>query len=114
MQTKIETKSIDGLTIIAITGRLDAHGSEIIKEQMHQLSNKKRNHVLLNLNGVAFIDSSGLGLIVSSFRRLREQEGEMSLCCMNPQVQTIFELTRLHRVFNIFEDESSAVSSLSQ
>lgn len=111
-QDIMEQEKIGSVTIVRLSGRLDAKAANDIKEKMYALEFGKDGKVLLNLSGVSFIDSSGLGLVVSTFRRLREQGGDLVLCGLTPPVRTIFELTRLHRVFDIYEDEQQALAAL--
>ena len=90
--------------------RMDAHNSGDLKEQMLQLFDEGKCSLVIDLGAVRFIDSSGLGALVSGFKNASAREGSLKLCCLQPQVRSMFELTRLHRVFEIFttKDEASA------
>ena len=67
--------------------------------------------VVLDLTGVRFVDSSGLGGLISCLRHVRGNQGDMKLCSMSKPVRALFELTRMHRVFNIVETRDEAVRS---
>lgn len=107
MSEQIQQETIGQTLVVRIEGRLDARAADELKAEFREII---APHVLLNLEKVSFIDSSGLGLVVSTFRRIRENEGDLSLCCLSPQVETIFELTRLHRVFDIYKTEDLALA----
>ncbi|WP_321372111.1 STAS domain-containing protein [uncultured Desulfuromusa sp.] len=91
--------------------RMDAHNSGDLKEQMLQLFDEGKCNLVIDLSEVRFIDSSGLGALVSGFKNASAREGSLKLCCLQPQVRSMFELTRLHRVFEIFSTQEEASSS---
>ncbi len=108
MNNYFEQEHVGDTLVIRLKGRLDAKVVEAVKVDFRKVSEA---NVLVSFADVSFIDSSGLGLIVSTCRRIRENGGELSLCSLSPQVQAIFELTRLHRVFDIYESEELALAS---
>ncbi|MDA3902747.1 MAG: STAS domain-containing protein [Desulfuromusa sp.] len=91
--------------------RMDAHNSGDLKEQMLQLFDEGKCNLVIDLTAVRFIDSSGLGSLVSGFKNASAREGSLKLCCLQPQVRSMFELTRLHRVFEIFSTQDEALAS---
>lgn len=91
--------------------RMDAHNSGDLKEQMLQLFDEGKCSLVIDLSMVRFIDSSGLGALVSGFKNASAREGNLKLCCLQPQVRSMFELTRLHRVFEIFSNMDEALKS---
>ena len=91
--------------------RMDAHNSGDLKEQMLQLFDEGKCNLMIDLGTVRFIDSSGLGALVSGFKNASAREGSLKLCCLQPQVRSMFELTRLHRVFEIFPSQEEALKS---
>lgn len=91
--------------------RMDAHNSGDLKEQMLQLFDDGKCNLIIDLSAVRFIDSSGLGALVSGFKNASAREGSLKLCCLQPQVRSMFELTRLHRVFEIYASAEEAHES---
>lgn len=91
--------------------RMDAHNSGDLKEQMLQLFDEGKCNLIIDLSGVRFVDSSGLGALVSGFKNASAREGSLKLCSLQPQVRSMFELTRLHRVFEIFSSVEEALES---
>jgi anti-sigma B factor antagonist len=89
--------------------RLDAHNSQEFKEFLSSLFEEGVTRMVIDLSIVRFIDSSGLGALVSGFKNALSKQGELRLASLQPQVRSMFELTRLHRVFDIFPSCDDAV-----
>lgn len=110
MLLQIEEK--ERVVLIAIKeNRLDAHNSGELKSQLLTLFEQGKNNLLVDLQEVRFVDSSGLGALVSGFKNASARNGSLKLCGLQPQVKSMFELTRLHRVFEIFTSEQDALTS---
>ena len=110
MIIRIEEKN-DAILIEVKEERLDAHNSGELKTQMLNLFEEGKNHLVIDLREVRFIDSSGLGALVSGFKNASARNGNLKLSSLQPQVRSMFELTRLHRVFEIFPNADEALSS---
>ncbi|NIQ95502.1 MAG: STAS domain-containing protein [Desulfuromonadales bacterium] len=91
--------------------RLDAHNSGELKNRMLNLFEEGKINIVINLGEVRFIDSSGLGALVSGYKNASARNGNLKLCNLQPQVKSMFELTRLHRVFEIFPTTEEAMGS---
>lgn len=91
--------------------RLDAHNSGDLKTAMLKFFEEGNRNILIDLKDVRFIDSSGLGALVSGFKNAISHQGSLKLASLQPQVKSMFELTRLHRVFEIFTSMNEAVES---
>jgi len=94
--------------------RLDAHNSGELKNQMLKLFEEGKNNLVVDLQAVRFVDSSGLGALVSGFKNASSRNGNLKLSGLQLQVKSMFELTRLHRVFEIYTDSSEALASFQQ
>jgi anti-sigma B factor antagonist len=112
MQLKINEQE-ETVIITVEDERMDAHNSGSLKERMLQLFDEGKYQLVIDLTAVRFIDSSGLGALVSGFKNASAREGSLKLCCLQPQVRSMFELTRLHRVFEIFSTLEEALESQS-
>jgi len=110
MQLKINEKE-ETVIITVEEERMDAHNSGNLKERMLQLFDEGKYQLVIDLTNVRFIDSSGLGALVSGFKNASARDGSLKLCCLQPQVRSMFELTRLHRVFEIFTTLEEALDS---
>jgi anti-sigma B factor antagonist len=91
--------------------RLDAHNSGELKAEMLKLFDEGKNSLVIDLKEVRFVDSSGLGSLVSGFKNASARNGNLKLAGLQPQVKSMFELTRLHRVFEIFPGVDEALAS---
>ena len=89
--------------------RLDAHNSGELKLEFQKLFASGNQNLLVDLNNVRFIDSSGLGALVSGFKNATTSHGSLRLASLQPQVKSMFELTRLHRVFEIYQTVTDAL-----
>ena len=91
--------------------RLDAHNSGELKTQMLKLFEDGKSNLVVDLSAVRFADSSGLGALVSGFKNASSRNGSLKLSGLQMQVKSMFELTRLHRVFEIFPTPEEALAS---
>ncbi len=91
--------------------RLDAHNSNELKLEMNRLFESGTKNLLVDLKEVRFVDSSGLGVLVSGFKNASTRQGSIKLSSLQTQVKSMFELTRLHRVFDIFQTVDEALES---
>ena len=101
-----------GITLLELREeRLDAHNSGDLKNEMLSLFEDGKNQLVIDLSEVRFIDSSGLGALVSGYKNASARNGNLKLCALQPQVKSMFELTRLHRVFEIYPGAEEALAS---
>ena len=108
---KIEVTKENNVTIVAVEGEIDVETSPQLRERFDELLAQGEHNFVIDLGGVDFIDSSGLAAFVRLFKRVRVGEGDVKLCCIRPEILKIFELTRLNRVFDIFDTRAEAVKS---
>jgi anti-sigma B factor antagonist len=91
--------------------RIDAHNSDELKVEINRLFESGTKDLLVDLKEVRFIDSSGLGVLVSGFKNAATHQGSIKLCSLQTQLKSMFELTRLHRVFDIYQTVDEALES---
>ncbi len=108
---KIDVTKQNGVVVVAVEGEIDAETSPQLRERFDELLAEGEQSYVIDMAGVEFIDSSGLSAFVTLFKRVRIGEGDVRLCGLRPEVLKIFELTRLNRVFDIFEALAEAVRS---
>ncbi len=97
--------------ILQLNGRFDAFEVADVAAQLDELMTGDSSRVIVNMANVVFIDSAALSTLVRAMKRARQRHGDCRLCALQPQVQVIFELTRLDQAFNIFKDEYTAIQS---
>ena len=109
------TRDVDGITIVDIKGRIVlGEESAKLRQLVADLVGKGQRKILLNLVHVNYIDSSGLGSLVSSLARVRMYDGELKLLNLTKRVHEMMQVTKLNTVFEIMDDEAVAVSSFRQ
>lgn len=106
-----QRRADDALIVTPLEDRLDARVATDFKERMIELITAGNTKIVLDLSKVEFIDSSGLGAIVSSLKRMGGR-GDLVVCGLQETTMTLFKLTRMDRVFQVFESEQQAVSAL--
>lgn len=89
--------------------RIDAHNSAELKDFLQHLLEDGQTSIVVDLTAVRFIDSSGLGALLSGYKNASLRQGSLVLSGLQPRVQSMFELTRLHRVFEIFTSLEDAL-----
>jgi anti-sigma B factor antagonist len=115
MNMTTSTRQVSGVTIVDISGRI-VLGEEggALRELVCDLLSNGHNKILLNLGAVNYIDSSGLGHLVSALTRVRKQAGELKLLNLTIKVRDLMQIARLYTVFDIIDDEAAAVKSFAQ
>ena len=122
MTMEYTARQNDDVTILDLTGRLSlgeavafGPGSGLIlSETVKELAKKGKKNILLNLAGVTYVDSSGVGQLVGAMTSARNQGVSLKLLRPNKQVLDLLKLSKLDTVFNIFEDEATAVASFTK
>jgi anti-sigma B factor antagonist len=109
---KISTRQVDGITIVDCSGRITlGEGSITLRDTVSGLLAKGQKKILLNLGDVNYIDSSGIGELVSAFTTVRKQGGELKLLNLTKKVHDLLQITKLYTVFDVKDDETAAVKS---
>ena len=108
----IKMEKTEGIVVLFIReDRLDANNSEELKAELHRLFDSGTKDLVIDLKEIHFIDSSGLGVLVSGYKNASIVHGSLKLSNLQTQVKSMFELTRLHRVFDIFTTVDDALES---
>jgi anti-sigma B factor antagonist len=109
---KISTRQVDGVTILDMSGRITlGEGCVQLRDAVRDLLGKGQKHILLNLGDVTYIDSSGIGELVSAFTTAKNQGGELKLLNLTRKVHDLLQITKLYTVFDVKDDEASAIAS---
>lgn len=98
--------------MVAPTGRLDVAGAPALKEAITEAVSSGPPRVVIDLEGVSFVDSTGLGSVIAALKQIRSKEGELRLAAPNQQVRVVLELTTLDRVFPYYATVEEALTGL--
>jgi anti-sigma B factor antagonist len=101
MEIEIAEHDAAGWTVVRASGEIDVATAPLLREQLTELVDAGTVHVVVDLEDVDFIDSTGLGVLVGSVRRARAADGDVRLVCTNPRILKVFAATGLHEVFTI-------------
>ncbi len=112
MSMKFKTRQVDGVTVLDLNGRITlGEGSVTLRDAVRDVLSKGSNRILLNLANVDYIDSSGIGELVSAFTTVKNSGGELKLLQLTKKVHDLLQITKLYTVFDIKDDEATAISS---
>ncbi len=112
MTMKINSREIDGAVILDLNGRLVlGEDTILLREQVRALISKGQKKILLNLQDVPYVDSSGLGELVSAFIAARKEGGDLKLLNLAQKVHGLLQITKLYTVFEAYDDEEVALCS---
>ena len=107
---KIETRMVNGKAMVCLTGEVDSYNSPKLREQMVALIDEGNPDLIVDMTGVDYIDSTGLGTLVGGLKRASEKNGSIRIICPNEQIYKVFNITGLVKVFQIFDNEQAALS----
>jgi anti-sigma B factor antagonist len=109
---QIEERVVDNVTILDLKGKMTlGEGDELLKERINALLGQNKKHLLLNLEGVPYIDSAGLGEIVRTYTTVSRQGGKLKLVNLTKRITDLLSITKLLTVFETFESVPEAVKS---
>jgi anti-sigma B factor antagonist len=110
---KASSRQVDGVTIVDMSGRITlGEGSVVLRDTIRDLLGKGNKKILLNLGNVTYIDSSGIGELVSAFTAVRrESGGDLKLLNLTKKVHDLLQITKLYTVFDIKDDEAAAIQA---
>ena len=112
MSVKLSTRQVGDVTVIDAVGRITlGEGASMFRDTVKDLASKGNQKLLLNLSEVSYIDSSGIGELVSGFTTVTNHGGQLKLIGLTKRVKDLLQITKLYTVFEVFDDEASAVRS---
>jgi len=112
MSLKASSREIGGVIVIDLDGRITlGDGSALLRDLIHEHLDKGHKKLVLNLAAISYLDSTGLGEMVSGYRVVKSQGGELKLLNLNKKVSDLLQVTKLYTVFDIHNDETEAVAS---
>jgi anti-sigma B factor antagonist len=112
VSVKLSTRQVGDVTVIDATGRITlGEGASTFRDTVRDLASKGDKKILLNLSDVTYIDSSGIGELVSGFTTVTNHGGVLKLLGLSKRVKDLLQITKLYTVFEVFDDESTAVRS---
>jgi len=112
MSIKLTSRQVGDVTVVDAAGRITlGEGSSALRDMLRDMVAKGQKKILLNLSEVSYIDSSGIGELVSGFTTVTNQGGALKLLGLTKRVKDLLQITKLYTVFDVHDDEASAVRS---
>ncbi|HEY1218343.1 MAG: STAS domain-containing protein [Bryobacteraceae bacterium] len=112
MSVKLSTRQVGDVSVVDVAGRITlGEGSSALRETLRDMVSKGQKKILLNLGDVSYIDSSGIGELVSGFTTVTNSGGQLKLLNLNKRVKDLLQITKLYTVFDVHEDEAGAIRS---
>lgn len=113
MQVTVTTSQHDGVFVLAFGGDIDVASAVTVRDALDRVIAAGHHRVVLDLNGVRFLDSTGLGVMVGRLKAVRDLGGDLNLVCTSPRIIRVLAITGLDGVFAVFETTEQAVMALS-
>jgi anti-sigma B factor antagonist len=107
---KLKSHKKDDVVVIEIAGRLNAVNVHLLKKKFQSFS-PEENDFIFDLSGLEYLDSTGLGGIVSCLKAATGNDGDVKIACLQNKTKMVFEITRAYKIFDIFEDVNSAIAA---
>lgn len=108
---EITEQSLGGVMVLKLSGRLDSVSAPDLKDKVKACARNGLLHLVIDMGDIDFVDSSGLGSLVACLRSLNKMAGDMRIAALQDRVRAVFELIRLHHIFEIFDSVAAAVNS---
>lgn len=112
MDLKIESKEVDGVGVITLEGEVDVYTAPKLKSRLIDMVDEGRYNIVVDLQKVDFMDSSGLGVLVGGLKRVKSHQGSITLVCTQENILKIFRITGLVKVFPIYSSEAEALEGI--
>ena len=111
MDLGLDVEERDGYAVLSVRGEVDVYTAPKFREQLIELVAQGKQRIVVDLDAVDFLDSTGLGVLVGGLKRLRSHDGDLLLVCNQSRIRKVFEITGLTKVFSIYETVDAATSS---
>jgi anti-sigma B factor antagonist len=107
----LETRQVGDRTVVTVGGEIDVYTAPKLRDKITELVNAGHHTILVDMEQVEFLDSTGLGVLVGGLKKVRAQQGSMELICSQDRLLKIFRITGLAKVFTIHDSEDSALGA---
>ena len=111
MDLTLATREVDGKTIVAVGGEIDVYTAPKLRDKITELVNSGHHQLLIDMEKVEFLDSTGLGVLVGGLKKVRAHDGSLQLVCNQDRLLKIFRITGLAKVFVIHESADEALAA---
>jgi anti-sigma B factor antagonist len=110
----IVEKNMGNVNVVSLSGRLDAYYATEVEKKLDSLIDAGQSYLVIDLEKLEYISSSGLRVFLATLKKARKQEGDIKLSCMKPFITEVFDIAGFSQLFNIFDTQEAAVSGFSE
>ena len=111
MDLTLETRDVDGRTIVSVGGEIDVYTAPKLRDKITELVGEGHHDLVIDMEGVDFLDSTGLGVLVGGLKKVRAHDGSLELICTQDRLLKIFRITGLAKVFVIHDSADGALAA---
>lgn len=111
MELGLEVTESGGSAVLTVRGEVDMYTAPKLRQKLVELVAQGRYRIIVDLEAVDFLDSTGLGVLVGGLKRVRTHDGELGLVCTHQRILKVFEITGLTKVFTFYESVDAAVAA---
>jgi len=107
----VKDKQVGDAVVLMVDGEINFNSSPDFRKAFLKVLDSKVQKAVVNLSGVAYVDSSGLATLVEAHQKIKSAGGKLKLACLSPKVKSLFEITKLEKLFEIYPTEEDALKS---
>lgn len=111
MDLSVTSREQGGRTVVEVSGEIDVYTAPVLRERLNDLVGEGRHHLVVDMEKVDFLDSTGLGVLVGGLKRVRSHDGSLHLVCTQEKILKVFRITGLTKVFPIHDTVEEAVAA---
>lgn len=111
LSTRVETGPAGDVSVVEVAGEIDVYTAPKLREKLLEIVDAGQYHVVVDIRGVEFLDSTGLGVLVGGLKRVRQHDGSLRLVCTQERILKIFRITGLTKVFSIDQTVEEALQA---
>jgi len=109
---EINQTVVNNVPVVSVTGRIDATTSRDLEDALNGLIDQDNNQIVVDLQGVEYISSVGLRVMLAALKKVRPKQGDVKLACLQPFVREVFEITGFTKLFSIYPNQGEAISGI--
>lgn len=113
LEIEVNARPAGKAQVVDVNGEIDLYTSQVVHKCVHGLIDQGHDHLVVDLEDVGYLDSTGLGILMNASSRLQERGGNLAIVCTNDRVLRIFELIGMLESFSVFSSEAEALASFS-
>ena len=111
MDLGLDVEGRNKFAVLSVRGEVDVYTAPKFRERLIELVGEGKHHIVVDLEGVDFLDSTGLGVLVGGLKRVRSHNGDLVLVCTQSRILKVFEITGLTKVFSIYDSVDAATAT---